>query len=120
MTFLNKIFGSPEKKEADLKFISHFQKLLAFQRLFMEQYNDAVAKAANLGELRNEGFSRPTVSFDDPATVAEFIIPALKRKINILDKMQTEHRKIGEPESYKIREIYRSFTDSLKVMKERA
>ncbi len=120
MTFFNKIFGSSEKKETDLKFIFHFQTLLAFQQLLMEQYNDAVVKVANMGELKNEGFSRPKVSFDDPATVAEFIIPALEEKIDILDEMQTEHKKIGEPESYKIKEIYDGFTDFLNIMEERA
>ena len=120
MEFLNKLFGSSVKKEKDLEFISHFQKLLAFQQLFMEQYNDAIAEVANLGELRNEGFSRPIVSFDDPDAVAEYIIPALKEKVEILDKMETEHQKIGEPESTKIREIYHNFTEALRVMKERA
>lgn len=120
MTFFSKIFGASEKKETDFKFISHFQRLLAFQQLFMERYNDAIVKVANFGELRNEGFLRPIVSFDDPNAVAEFIIPAIKEKIDILDKMQIEHQKIGEPEPYKIKEIYRDFTDSLKIMNERA
>ncbi len=120
MEFLNKLFGSSTKKETDLEFISHFQRLLAFQQLFMEQYNDALAKVANLGELRNEGFSRPIVSFDDPDAVAKYVIPALKEKVEILDGMENEHQKIGEPESVKIKEIYHNFTDALRVMKERA
>lgn len=120
MEFLNKLFGSSQKKEIDLKFISHFQKLLAFQQLFMERYNDALAKVASLGELRNEAFSRPTALLNDPEAVAEFVIPALREKIAILDKMETEHQEIGEPESDKIERIYQDFTNALHLMKERA
>ena len=120
MEFLNKLFGSSQKKEIDFKFISHFQKLLAFQQLFMEQYNDALAKVAGLGELRNEGFSRPTVSLNDSDDIAQYIIPALRKKATILDKMETEHQERGEPESDKFKEIYQNFTNALLVMKERA
>ena len=51
-----KLFGSSQTQEMDLEFIFHFQKLLAFQQLYMEQYNDALATVAGLGEGGGPGF----------------------------------------------------------------
>ncbi len=59
MKFFDKFFGSSQEKEIELKFIFHFQKMLAFQQLFMERYNDALAEVAGFGELKERSIFAP-------------------------------------------------------------
>jgi len=114
------VFHSSQNKENNLKFVAHFQKFLAFQQLSMERYNDAFAAAVGWGEPKNEAFLRPTALLNDPEPVAKYIIPALKEKVAIFGKIETEHKEIGEPVSNDLKKVYREFSKFLHVMKERA
>ncbi len=120
MKFFQRFFKSAQPNEDDIKYIYHFQKLIAFQQLFMEHYNDALAMGAGFGTLKNEAFSRPVGSVDNPAAVEKFIIPVLQEKIEILDLMQNEQDEIGEPQSEVLKIIYHDFTNGIRIMKKRA
>jgi hypothetical protein len=120
MSLFRRLFKSTQPTEEDTKYIFHFQKLIAFQQLFVEHYNDALAMVAGLGTIQNEAFSRPTGSVDNPEAVEKYIIPTLQEKIEILDLMESEHNEIGEPQSETLSVIYHNFTKGIQLMKKRA
>jgi hypothetical protein len=120
MKFFSSFFKSSQEDENNIKYIFHFQRLLAFQQLFMEQYNDAFAKAAGLEKLSNEAFERPIATLDNPEAIVKYIVPALQKKTKILASMEIEQNEMGEPQSETLRAVYQDFTKALWAMKERA
>ncbi len=72
------------KKSAALPLIMHLQKMLAYQQLSMEIYNDALLSVSREPNTSSEaGWQRPTVDLSNPAVVSEHLLPALQRKIEI-------------------------------------
>lgn len=71
--------------------VRHLQTMLAYQQLTMETYNDAAAIAA--GKLPYGGESnRPYFTFSDPTLVARYVLPAIAKKIEIFQFMETKHQ----------------------------
>ena len=94
--------------------------MLAYQQLAMEGYNDAMALSAGTGTPTNEGLMRPAVLVSDPSAVRQHVLPALTRKNDIFQSVESEHTAIGQPTTKALRQAYDDFSSALRVMQERA
>ena len=84
------------KKSAALPLIMHLQKMLAYQQLSMEIYNDALLSVSREPNTSSEAWQRPTVELSNPAVVSEYLLPALQRKIEIVQSMEEQHNTAAE------------------------
>lgn len=119
MNWLFKSRMSARDKESGLALIRHLQKMLAYQQLTMEGYNDAVAFAAGVGTPTNEGLLRLRATVSDTSAVTEHVLPALRAKQQVLKSMETEHTNMGQPTTDTLKRAYDDFSRSLRVMQER-
>jgi hypothetical protein len=84
--------SSDNIKEKALVLVRHLQEMLAYQQLAMEIHNDAFAAVVGDPPHGAEVGSRSQVAFSNPTLVSEHIIPALKKKVEILQLMETKHQ----------------------------
>jgi hypothetical protein len=108
-----------QKKEA-LALVNHLQTMLAYQQLAMEIYNDAVAN--DTGEIPHGGevTERTNVTFSSPFIVAKYAIPALEKKIEIFELMETKHREASVLETANFQQPYKEMTVAISAMMDRA
>jgi hypothetical protein len=108
-----------QKKEA-LALVNHLQTMLAYQQLAMEIYNDAVAN--DTGEIPHGGevTERTNVTFSSPFIVAKYAIPALEKKIEIFELMETKHREASVLETANFQQPYKEMTVAISEMMDRA
>lgn len=108
-----------QKKEA-LTLVNHLQTMLAYQQLSTEIYNDAIAN--DTGEIPNGGevTQRHSVNFSSPFIVSKYVIPALEKKIKILELMQTKHREASILKTANYEQQYEEMTAAIKAMMDRA
>ena len=92
--------------------------MYAYQQLATETYNDALTRSAGIDAV-NPTFSRPSVFLPDAVRSAHEILPALERKLEILDTMRQEHEYFGRPRARSSRRAYDGFGSALKLMLER-
>jgi hypothetical protein len=108
------------EKESAVLFIRHLQTVLVYQQLSMEIYNDAAYSILGKPQNGAEVFFRPTGTFWDPALVEERLIPALKRKIQIIHLMETIHQQVKPLSSGVKREPYDLMTAYIRACLDRA
>lgn len=108
------------EKDAAILLIRHLQKMLAYQQLSMEIYNDAFAVASGAPLPSGEAFQRPQAMLFRPALVAQYVIPALERKIAIIRSMQEQHAQASHLATQKVRQPYDDVASLIHVMLERA
>lgn len=77
--------------------IRHLQKLLAYQQLSMEIYNDALTVAS--GGLMTSGgvVERVQALTTDPDLARSHVLPALDEKLRIIEQMRDEHVRLPGP-----------------------
>ena len=122
MSWFSRSRLSAQDKDAGLVLIWHLQKMLAYQQVAMEGYNDAMARSAGMGTTTNEGLMnmQPAMLMSDPAAVRQHVLPALTRKIEIFQSMEREHKAISRPTTKALRQAYDDFSSALRLMQERA
>jgi len=112
---------SPEDRAVALDVIRHLQTQAALQQLAMETYNTALALASSVAQKGDEVFVRPVGLVSDPARAANYLLPALEKKVAIAEAMTTEHQAFPFPLTpRKAREAYDRCTDFLDVFLARA
>lgn|GEM_PF-1716463 len=92
---------SREDREAAEGVIRHLQTMSAFQQLAMETYNDALLKASSSASGGDEIFVRGRGKVDDLDLVAQQLLPAAERKVEILETMEDEHQAFHVPTAAK-------------------
>jgi len=108
------------QKEGALALIRHLQEMLAYQQLAMEIYNDALAAIAGDPPRGAEVWARQTAPFSSPALVSEHVIPALEKKLEILQSMETKHKLASALAPAKLQLPYQEMTSAIRVMLDRA
>jgi hypothetical protein len=109
------------QKEGALVLVRHLQGILVYQQLAMETYNDAVAAAVGGPPPHGaEVWVQARATFSSPALVSEYVIPALKKKIEILQLMETKHQQARALAPAKLQQPYRQMTSAIRAMLDRA
>ncbi|MCJ7791791.1 MAG: hypothetical protein MUP49_05240 [Dehalococcoidia bacterium] len=108
------------EKEGAVALVRHLQEMLAYQQLAMETYNDALAAIAGDPPPGAEVWKRATADFSSPALVSEYVIPALAKKIEIIQLMETKHKLKSTLVPVKLQLPYQTMTSAISVMLERA
>lgn len=100
--------------------VRHLQTMLGYQQLSADTYNDALAAVA--GKLpRGAGVtSQPQVELADALLVSQYVIPAIERKIAIVNCMAREHRKMGGSSNPAIWKPYEAMTSAIAAILRRA
>jgi hypothetical protein len=111
---------APQERKAGRELIEHIQRMLAYQQLSMERYNDAVAGAAGMPALTDEGLRRPVVALTDTEAIRERVVPALRAKVEILREMQEHHGRFTRPTCRQLRRAYDDFSHALSLLRDRA
>lgn len=109
---------SPEENAQALRLIVHLQKMLAYQQLSMEVLNDSVGA---ITEIPTNEVERPE-AFLDSTNQVEFeqnVLPALQRKLNILEKLSEEHKAFCRPVIPQHADIYDLFSEFFTALTER-
>jgi hypothetical protein len=109
-----------ERADAE-KIVAHVQRLIAYQQLTMEVYNDALASVSNRMILGDELFERSQAELADPELVRQVLLPAVSRKLDLIERMMLEHgvavALFDKPAS---KRLYALFSDLLRAMQIRA
>ena len=109
------------KKSAALPLIMHLQKMLAYQQLSMEIYNDALLSVSREPNTSSEaGWQRPTGELSNPAVVSEYLLPALQRKIEIAQSMEDQHNTAAELAGKNFSSPYEDMATGIHLMLQRA
>jgi hypothetical protein len=108
------------QKEGALVLVRHLQGMLAYQQLAMEIHNDAFAAIAGDPPRGAEVWARQKAAFSSPTLVSEYIVPALKKKIEILQLMETKHQLASALAPAKLQLPYQEMTSAIRVMLDRA
>lgn len=111
---------SPQERKTGRELIAHLQRMVAYQQLSMERYNDAVAGAAGMSALTDEGLRRPLAALTDTEAVRARVVPALRVKGEILQEMQKHHGRFTRPTSSQLRSAYDDFSYYLSILRDRA
>lgn len=109
---------SPEEREQALRLIVHLQKMLAYQQLSMEVLNDSVRTVTEMptNEVeRSEAFLDST----NQAGFEQNVLPALQRKLNVLEKLSAEHKAFCRPVIQRHADIYDLFSEFFTALTER-
>ncbi len=118
--FSNRLSGS--QKEEALAMVRHLQTMLAYQQLAMETYNDAAAIA--MGDVKipygAELTQRAQFNFSNPTLVAQYVTPAIAKKIEIFQLMETKHREMSVLANANLQNPYQEMTAAINAMLERA
>lgn len=101
--------------------IRHLQVQFAMQQLTMETYNDALAKASTMVDGGDEVLSRGSAVVQSGEAVAKYVLPAAKKKLDIIAQMVAEHGgfRMGNPHP-KTAAAYRLWSAALRVVQARA
>ncbi len=116
--FSNRLSGS--QKEEALAMVRHLQTMLVYQQLAMETYNDAIAIVAGKIPYGAEVTHRAHVNFSNPTLVAQYVIPAIAKKIEIFQLMETKHREVSVLATANLQKPYQEMTAAINAMLERA
>ena len=118
--FSNRLSGS--QKEEALAMVRHLQTMFAYQQLAMETYNDAAAIASVAGKIPYgaEVIQRAYLNFSNPTLVAQYVIPAIAKKIEIFQLMETKHREVSVLATANLQKPYQEMTAAINAMLERA
>ncbi|MSQ12191.1 MAG: hypothetical protein EXR48_05845 [Dehalococcoidia bacterium] len=108
------------EKDAAILLIRHPQKMLAYQQLPMEFYNDAFALASGALPPSGEAFGRPQATLFSPALVSQYVIPALERKIGIIRSMKEQHGQVSQLATENIRQPYDEVASLIHLILQRA
>lgn len=108
------------EKEGALALVCHLQRMLAYQQLAMETYNDAVASVVGDPPLGAEVWGRAEATFSSPVLVADYVIPALEKKIEILGLMEAQHQKGTALATAKLGQPYEAMRSAIRTMLDRA
>lgn len=108
------------QKEGALVLVRHLQGMLAYQQLAMEIYNDAFAAVVGDPPHGAEVWAQPKAAFSNPALVSEYIVPALEKKIEILQLMETKHQLASALAPAKLQLPYQEMTSAIRAMLDRA
>ncbi len=108
------------QKEEVLALVRHLQELLAYQQLTMEIYNDALAAVVGDPPQGAEVCARHQGAFYNPTLVSKYVIPALERKIQILQLMERKHQLASTLAHAKLQLPYQEMTSAILVMTDRA
>lgn len=109
------------QKEGALVLVRHLQRMLAYQQLAMETYNDAAASVVGDPPHGAEVWARAKVTFSSPALVAEHVVPALEKKIELLRLMEAQHQQASALATTKLlRQPYQEMTSAIRAMLDRA
>ena len=100
--------------------VRHLQGMLAYQQLAMEIHNDAFAAVVGDPPRGAEVWARQKAVFSSPTLVSEYIVPALKRKIEILQLMETKHQLASALAPAKLQLPYQEMTSAIRAMLDRA
>jgi len=104
-----------------IEVIRHLQTQMALQQLAMETYNTALTMAGSEVDKGDEMFVRGTGIVSDPHLGAQYLLPALEKKVDIAEVMQREHRAFQVADRpKKARQAYERWTDLLAVFLARA
>jgi hypothetical protein len=110
---------SGSQKEDALAMVRHLQTMLAYQQLAMETYNDAAAIAA--GEIQyGDEVTKHDLTFYQPTLVAQHVIPAVAKKIEIFQLMEMRHREMSILATASLQEPHQEMTALIDTMLERA
>lgn len=108
------------EKEGALALVRHLQRMLAYQQLAMETYNDAVASVVGEPPHGAEVWGHAQTTFSSPVLVAEYVIPALEKKIEILQLMEAQHQKTEHLATAKLAQPYQAMTSAIRTALDRA
>ena len=108
---------SPHQKEEALSLVFHLQKMLAYQQLAMETVNDSVYTVT--GSPTSNELRHASAWLGSPDLVDRYVLPALRQKYRILEKLHEEHKAFGRPAIPKHAELYELFSTFSIVMMER-
>lgn len=108
------------QKEEALAMVRHLQTMLAYQHLAMEVYNDATAVVAGKIPHGAEVTQRANVNFSDPTLVAQYVIPAVAKKIEIFQLVEAKHQEVSGLVNTILQEPYQEMTVAINAMLERA
>jgi len=108
------------QKEGALVLVRHLQEMLAYQQLAMEIHNDAFAAVVGDPPRGAEVWARQKAAFSNPALVSEYVVPALEKKIEILQLMETKHKLASALAPAKLQLPYQEMTSAIRVMLDRA
>lgn len=111
---------SGSQKEQALAMVRHLQTMLAYQHLATETYNDATVIVAGKLPHGAEVAQRAYVEFSDPGLVAQYLIPAVTTKIEILELIETKHREASVLATGSLQRPYEEMTAAINVMLDRA
>ena len=108
------------KNDPTMSLIRHLQKMLAYQQLSMERYNDAASFAS--GSPSSSGMAVGNVPFNvqNRTLVSQHVIPALEYKIELIRSMKDQHEQAGQLVTEEIRQPYDEMSAAINVMLERA
>jgi hypothetical protein len=111
---------SGSQKEDALAMVRHLQTMLAYQQLAMETYNDAAAIAAGEVQYGDELTQHGSVTFYQPTLVAQHVIPAVAKKIELFQLMEMRHREMSILATASLQEPYQEMTAAIDTMLKRA
>jgi hypothetical protein len=118
MGWFSKRLSGSQKEEA-LTMARHLQTMVAYQQLAMETYNDAAAIASGRIPHGSE-LTHRSVYFSDPALVAQYVIPAVAKKIEIFQSIEMKHREVSVLATANLKVPYQEMTAAINAWLERA
>jgi hypothetical protein len=116
--FSRRLSGS--QKEEALAMVRHLQTMLAYQQLAMETYNDAIAIASGRIPHGSEVTQRAYANLSDPTLVAQYVIPAVAKKIEIFQSIEMKHREVSVLATANLKVPYQEMTVAINAWLERA
>jgi hypothetical protein len=108
------------QKEGALALVRHLHEMVAYQQLAMEINNDAFAAVVGDAPHGAEVWTRHQATFPSPTLASEYIIPALERKIQILQLMERKHQLASALALAKLQLPYQEMTSAIRAMLGRA
>jgi hypothetical protein len=110
------------QKKTAVALVHHLETMLSYQQLAMEIYNDAASfstmeKIPWGSELGRYEF---TAHDSDTLRVAECLIPALEKKLEILHLMEIKHRQAIDLVTIELQQTYQDMTLLISALLERA
>jgi len=118
MGWFSKRLSGSQKEEA-LVMVRHLQTMLAYQQLAMETYNDAAAIASGRIPHGSE-LIQLSFYFSNRALLAQYVIPAVARKIEIFQSIEMKHREVSVLATGNLKKPYEKMTAAINAWLERA
>lgn len=108
------------RKDEAMLLIRHLQKMLAYQQLSMERYNDAAAMASGIPRGSGMEVQRPLFSVQNRSLITQHMIPALVYKIDLIRSIKEQHEQIAQLVAEENRQPLEEMSAAIDIMLERA